>query len=295
MPKLYNGMTGQKLIEEINEYSIDSRGKNGESGIAQTIESDLDIIGSQTINGNLNVNGSLVTEGNQEIKGTLNVNKDLVAENIVVSGILQNNNSQKYYSYDKDYIKIILNSPINISAYNKKYEFGGGRKKIVYNTVLSDTPKDLSVVSNSSIKYTITPPSGVPIENKNSTYDYLDFLSFYIKIEPTDAMNLAYKEYVTFKASINYSVKRDNILIKTETKNIETTTYVDNVGMPNDFSIVLYQEEDKTKINSTYELIINSISNVGVFGKHAGDTMDMEIYGEVSGRLNYATRYINIP
>lgn len=116
MPKLYNSMTGQELIEEVNEYSIDSRGKiekdegTGEYKIntakAQEITGDLLLNNNVAVMNNFIVNGTTILNNNMDIKSNINLEGDIFK------------GDERYYSYDKDYIREILNSQINVRSYN---------------------------------------------------------------------------------------------------------------------------------------------------------------------------------
>ena len=83
MPNIYDGISGNDLIEEINNYSIDSRGKTGEKGAAQEINSDL------------TVNGTLYTQGDMKVLRNTPIGNDI---RDVITYEYLHSNFIKYYS-----------------------------------------------------------------------------------------------------------------------------------------------------------------------------------------------------
>ena len=79
MPNIYDGISGEKLVEEVNN-AIDLRGKGGVLGQEQTVESPV-----------------------------------IFKDNIMVYKELTDGFGNIYYAYSKDYIKEILNSDINVT------------------------------------------------------------------------------------------------------------------------------------------------------------------------------------
>ena len=85
MPHIHDGISGNKLIEEINNYSIDSRGKvtgYDEEGNPIIAEDN-----TQEINSNLNINGDLDVSGELKVTNGLNVKNNIEMNNSKIYGL----------------------------------------------------------------------------------------------------------------------------------------------------------------------------------------------------------------
>lgn len=242
MPKLYNGMTGQELITEINEYSIDSRGKYTEDredeegnnvpvfGGEQKIDSNVDIGIEDGDKRNLKVTGDLT------IGESLNVGKELnINENINLGGKEQTINNKiiipEIYINSNQKLQDILNTFNNYLKSNANI-VRDNSGKIDENTITVGSLKfceNLGTLSNSNPIITFNKEKTFSINNsfQSSYYTPFDHLNGIYTLFSMNGLGSEYDRCRVY-GTCKISLYKDNILIYS--KSHEVSVSLNNGG-----------------------------------------------------------------